>query len=130
VKIVVVSDTHGKHSELGVLAGDFLIHCGDGLLGFEDNPNGVAELDAWFGQQRFERILCIGGNHDFALQELAARPGSPLRNAEYSRTAPSNIAVFGSSAPHGRQSCTTGPTTYRQAISNRAGRRFQKTSMS
>jgi len=83
MNIVVVSDTHGRHGELGVLSGNVLIHCGDVFNAFASNPDEVAELDTWFGQQRFARILCIGGNHDFALQTLAARANRPLRNAEY-----------------------------------------------
>lgn len=83
VKIVVVSDTHGRHGELGLLSGDVLIHCGDVFNAFEENADEMAELDAWFGQQRFARILCIGGNHDYTLQALAARADRPLRNAEY-----------------------------------------------
>jgi Icc-related predicted phosphoesterase len=83
MRIVVVSDTHGKHEELGVLSGDVLIHCGDVFNAFRRSPAEVAQLDTWFGRQRFSRILCIGGNHDFALQELAIRSDPPLRNAEY-----------------------------------------------
>ena len=83
MRIVVISDTHGKHDEIGVLSGDVLIHCGDSCNGFRSDPADVVRLDAWFGRQRFDRILCIGGNHDFALQELTADGRRALHNAEY-----------------------------------------------
>lgn len=71
MQIVIVSDTHKKHEQLGVLAGDVLIHCGDFCDGFNVNDSDVDDLDDWFGRQQFELILCIGGNHDFAA------PGPP-----------------------------------------------------
>ena len=83
MKLVIVSDTHGRHDELGTLRGDVLIHCGDSGNGFSGHPDDLDRLDAWFGQQEFERILCIGGNHDFDMQARAERGGPVLRNAEY-----------------------------------------------
>ena len=65
MRIVVVSDTHGRHEELGVLQGDVLIHCGDFCDVSGSDPVDVDSVDAWFAKQRFEVILCIGGNHDF-----------------------------------------------------------------
>jgi Icc-related predicted phosphoesterase len=64
MRIVIVSDTHERHEEYGVLEGDVLIHCGDGC---ESSPESVDTLDQWFGRQRFEHVLAIGGNHDYAI---------------------------------------------------------------
>lgn len=68
MRLVIVSDTHEKHEELGVLEGDVLIHCGDFCDGFHRNPRAVESVDAWFRRQKFDLILCIGGNHDFAVE--------------------------------------------------------------
>jgi Icc-related predicted phosphoesterase len=68
MRIVVISDTHGKHEELGVLSGDVLIHCGDMFNAFDHKVQDIASLDNWFGRQKFQRIFCVGGNHDFILQ--------------------------------------------------------------
>jgi len=83
VHLVIVSDTHARHEELGRLSGDVLIHCGDGCDGFRRDPGDLERLDAWFGCQRFERILCIGGNHDFPIEERVARRARVFRNATY-----------------------------------------------
>ena len=83
MKIVVVSDTHDQHEALGVLQGDLLIHCGD--VGMGDGPSGreIERLDAWFARQRFGAIVCIGGNHDFELQEQVAQGRTVFRHAHY-----------------------------------------------
>lgn len=81
MRLVIVSDTHGRHEELGVLEGDVLIHCGDACDGFKRDHRDVERLDRWFSRQRFDAILCIGGNHDFALEERAAKGTQVLRNA-------------------------------------------------
>ena len=69
MRIVLISDTHGKHEELGTLSGDVLIHCGDSCHGFHNDGAHLAAIDRWFLEQNFERIFCVGGNHDFAAQE-------------------------------------------------------------
>lgn len=67
MRVVVISDTHERHEELGVLEGDVLVHCGDGQQHFGAHPEIVQALDDWFARQRFRHVLAIGGNHDFAL---------------------------------------------------------------
>lgn len=83
MRIVVISDTHWKHEELSHLYGDVLIHCGDMYNAFGQNPQAIPRLDEWFGRQRFQRILCIGGNHDFLLEEFAEQKKNVFSNAIY-----------------------------------------------
>jgi Icc-related predicted phosphoesterase len=79
----MISDTHGKHEELGILSGDVLVHSGDFCNGFEIDEADLLGLDRWFGEQRFDRILCVGGNHDFAAQAKRARGERVFENAVY-----------------------------------------------
>ncbi|MEO0602273.1 MAG: metallophosphoesterase family protein [Myxococcota bacterium] len=72
--IVFVSDTHGRHEELGRLSGDVLVHCGDGT---DRTQSSIDELDAWFGEQDFEHVLFVPGNHDFCT-EAHWRAGLPV----------------------------------------------------
>lgn len=86
MKIVIVSDTHGGHEALDVMSGDILIHCGDFEDLFTGDEQALASVDAWFGQQQFEHILCIGGNHDLDLERRVGDSGSaasPFQNAQY-----------------------------------------------
>jgi Icc-related predicted phosphoesterase len=83
MKIVVISDTHMQHEELGILRGDVLIHCGDSGFGFDDSDADVNKLDEWFGRQKFDQILYIGGNHDFAIEKRARTRDNVFRNAVY-----------------------------------------------
>ena len=83
MRLVIISDTHNQHEELGVLHGDVLIHCGDIGNGFARTVGEVDRLDDWFRRQDFKQILCIGGNHDFQLEERVGTRDPVLRNALY-----------------------------------------------
>ena len=67
----------------GVLRGDVLIHCGDGLNGFSRSAGALDRLDEWFGRQEFNRIFCTGGNHDFELEYRVSAKCPAFHNAEY-----------------------------------------------
>jgi Icc-related predicted phosphoesterase len=81
LRIVLISDTHGKHEELGTLSGDVLIHCGDFCDGFNNDGAHLASIDDWFLRQEFDQIYCVGGNHDFAAQERHANGIPVFENA-------------------------------------------------
>jgi len=83
LKIVIISDTHGRHQELGTLEGDILIHCGDVCFGYAAPEHELDAIDQWFAQQRFSQILCIGGNHDRPLQKRANSGQTVFQNAIY-----------------------------------------------
>lgn len=83
MKIVIISDTHGRHEELGNLEGDILIHCGDACLGFDAFDYELDAIDNWFSKQRFSAILCIGGNHDRPIQHRVERGIPVFKNAVY-----------------------------------------------
>lgn len=62
-KIVVISDTHGKHNELQLPAGDILLHAGD-LTKFGDLTE-IMDFLEWFKTLNFKHKIFIAGNHDF-----------------------------------------------------------------
>lgn len=64
--LVVISDTHGKHEELGELPpGDVLIHCGD-FSSFGECEE-VASFMKWFAAQPHKHKLLVPGNHEVGL---------------------------------------------------------------
>ena len=81
MKLVIVSDTHGRHEELGILEGDVLIHCGDICSHYDVDESEL--VDQWFAKQRFSKILFVGGNHDQLLQQRADRGVPVFKHAEY-----------------------------------------------
>jgi hypothetical protein len=44
MKLVIISDSHGRHEDLGTLHGDLLIHCGDSGNGFIRRGDDVDRL--------------------------------------------------------------------------------------
>lgn len=84
MKIVIISDTHGNHNQLGPLCGDVLIHCGDMENLFNRDDQALQKIDHWFGQQHFDHVLCTGGNHDLMLEAQVRAGHTPLfRNATF-----------------------------------------------
>jgi len=83
MRLTIISDTHGEHDILGRLSGDVLIHCGDMFNMFSQSDEDFERMDAWFGKQDFDLILCTGGNHDFELQKRSSYAGDPFENAVY-----------------------------------------------
>ena len=81
MKITIISDTHNLHRQFAPLEGDVLIHCGDMFNLRDDDPSAITDMDDWFGEQKFDLILCTGGNHDHLLQDYVKYRGNPFKNA-------------------------------------------------
>lgn len=81
MRIAIVSDTHGRHRELPPIEADLLLHCGDGIAGRGWGREALADLDAWFGEQAVDEVVCVGGNHDHAVQQALARGERPFVHA-------------------------------------------------
>lgn len=82
-RVSVISDTHDRHGEIDLPAGDLLIHCGDMFNLSDRAAQQVGAMDEWFGRQKFERILCTGGNHDRQLEAALKQHPQPFRNAYF-----------------------------------------------
>lgn len=83
MKLVLISDTHGKHADLTLPDGNVLIHAGDFSEGSgSSGRRSTMDFLEWFALQPFEHKIFIAGNHDFwaegnwnQLKEEAARRG-------------------------------------------------------
>ena len=70
MKILTISDTHGKHvwlSDSGLLPdADIVIHAGD------CTPNGqtgdIEEFLRWYGDLDYKKKILIAGNHDWGFE--------------------------------------------------------------
>jgi hypothetical protein len=65
IRIVCMSDTHGKHRDVHLPPGDILLHGGDFSRSGEINQ--YSDLSAYFRDSGFEQVICIAGNHDMTL---------------------------------------------------------------
>jgi len=68
MKLVIISDSHGKHHKLNLPKGDMLIHAGD--VSRSGKPKEVLDFLDWFGQQDFKYKIFIAGNHDFYFEHI------------------------------------------------------------
>ena len=64
-RIVCISDTHGRHRQVHLPAGDILIHGGDFTNSGE--VGSIKDLSKYFEESGFQEIVCIAGNHDMTL---------------------------------------------------------------
>src|SRR5690606_12635911 len=63
MRIIALSDTHGKHRKIEIPDGDILIHAGD--ISSRGEKNEVVDFLDWFESQRHQHKIFIPGNHDF-----------------------------------------------------------------
>jgi predicted phosphodiesterase len=65
MKLVLISDTHGSHRDVLLPRGDVLIHAGDLCDSLNNNlyqqRRQVEDVDSWFGQHQFKKVICIAG---------------------------------------------------------------------
>lgn len=81
--IAIISDTHLRHRRVRMGRGALMIHCGDMLDLFDDGPEQLDSIDAWFGAQRFDAVVCTGGNHDHAIERRVAAGDRVFANARF-----------------------------------------------
>ncbi len=63
MKIVLISDTDGRHNEVDIPDGDILIHAGD--LSSRGKKEEIIDFLNWFSNQPHKYKIFIAGNHDF-----------------------------------------------------------------
>ena len=68
MRLVCISDTHGRHDALVVPDGDVLIHAGD--LTAHGELDELTDVNAWLGSLPHPHKLVIAGNHDYVCEQL------------------------------------------------------------
>ena len=66
-RLVLISDTHGRHDRLNLPDGDILVHAGDALR--RGHGQEALAFGRWMAQQPHEHKVYVPGNHDEALQD-------------------------------------------------------------
>lgn len=76
MKILHLSDTHGKHRELHVLPeADVIVHSGD--FTWAGSENEAHDFMDWFCALPYRHKLFIAGNHDFCMYGVHTIDGLP-----------------------------------------------------
>lgn len=81
VRLVCLSDSHGRHAELDVPAGDILVHAGDFTR--RGSEAEVRDFNAWLAGLPHAHKVVIAGNHDFLFEKEPARAQAMLTAAHY-----------------------------------------------
>lgn len=81
-RIVCISDTHGLHRKVQLPPGDVLVHAGD--ITRRGTLRELADFARWLGEQDYEKIVVIAGNHDRCFE----------RSPEQSRRLIERVAVY------------------------------------
>lgn len=68
LRLVFLSDTHGRHASIAVPPGDVLLHCGDWIRHRGSIPEIVA-FNAWLRELPHRHKVIIAGNHGLLLED-------------------------------------------------------------
>ncbi len=63
LKIIAISDTHGRHRALTIPKCDFLLHCGDFCT--DGDINQIKDFFKWFSETPAKYKMFVSGNHDY-----------------------------------------------------------------
>ena len=66
MKIVIISDVHGKYRNLVIPECDVLISCGD--YSFKGEPHEVKDFHAWLDKQDAKYMISVQGNHELGVE--------------------------------------------------------------
>ncbi|MCA9711166.1 MAG: metallophosphatase domain-containing protein [Myxococcales bacterium] len=99
MRVVCISDTHGRHARVQLPSADVLVHAGDAT-----QRGGFDELEAtfdWMAAQAVSHRLFVAGNHDLCCEQRPerARAAAAARGITYLCDEPATVAglrVWGS----------------------------------
>ena len=81
IRIVCVSDTHGRHDQVQVPPGDIFIHAGD--FSRDADLSELRLFDEWLGTLPHRHKVVIAGNHDLLFGSAGSSGQKLLSNAIY-----------------------------------------------
>jgi Icc-related predicted phosphoesterase len=81
LKIIAISDTHGKHWSITIPPGDVLVHAGD--ITRRGSIDEVNNFNEYLGTLPHAYKIIIAGNHDFCFERNREESESKLTNCIY-----------------------------------------------
>jgi Icc-related predicted phosphoesterase len=81
MRFVCISDTHGRHNELKLPAGDILLHAGD--FSKRGTLAEIQDFNAWLAKLPYQHKIVIAGNHDFLFEREPEQARDLINAATY-----------------------------------------------
>ena len=78
MRVVCISDTHGRHRDLIMPEGDVLVHAGD--ITHFGKEHQLEDFNQWLGELPYNSIVVVAGNHEC---NNVYNVGKKLSNAVY-----------------------------------------------
>lgn len=71
MKLICISDTHGRHEEVELSSADMIIHAGDmSEMGTREQ---IVDFINWFSSLDYQYKVLVAGNHDFFLEQATSK---------------------------------------------------------
>ena len=71
MKLICISDTHGRHEEVELSSADMIIHAGD--MSEKGTKDQIIDFMKWFSSLNYQYKVLIAGNHDFFLEQATSK---------------------------------------------------------
>jgi len=71
MKLICISDTHGRHEEIELAPADMIIHAGD--MSEMGSKEQIIDFINWFSSLNYQYKVLIAGNHDFFFEHSTSR---------------------------------------------------------
>jgi Icc-related predicted phosphoesterase len=93
MRVVCISDTHGRHEELQLPEGDVLVHAGDFTK--YGNKGDTKDFSRWLRDLDFRYKIVIAGNHDFCAQTESDKVSEMITSAGGTYLQDSGVEIEG-----------------------------------
>ncbi|MCZ4694987.1 metallophosphoesterase [Ancylomarina euxinus] len=71
MRIICISDTHGRHQDVKLAEADMIIHAGD--MSEMGTRAQITDFLNWFSSLDYQYKVLIAGNHDFFLEQATSK---------------------------------------------------------
>ena len=71
MKLICISDTHGRHREVELSSADMIIHAGD--MSKNGTKDQIQEFIDWFSSLDYQYKILVAGNHDFFFEQATSK---------------------------------------------------------
>ena len=71
MKLICISDTHGKHSDVKLSPADMIIHAGD--MSEMGTKKQIQDFIDWFSSLDYQYKILLAGNHDFFFEQATSK---------------------------------------------------------